>query len=100
MANLACAAQINDLEKLRHFIDEEKASHPEISHSSLNKSTKAMQDACHAAARNNHPAALDLLLDSGCWIDPGKLPKSSIFRYGLKIFLNHSYCNISIAREK
>ena len=72
MEGLVSAAQTNDLDKLRHFLDLERAQNPQLGEDGTNKSTEAMQAACHAAARYNHPAAPDLLLDSGCWIDRGK----------------------------
>lgn len=71
MEDIVSAAQTNDLDKLRQFLDLERAQNPQLE-DGINKSTKAMQAACHAAARYNHPAALDLLLDSGCWIDHSK----------------------------
>jgi len=72
MEDLVSAAQANNLDTLRGLLDLEKAQNPLLGESSANQSTTAMQEACHAAARYNHPAALDLLLDSGCWIGPCK----------------------------
>ena len=78
MEDPVSAAQTNNLDSLRGLLDLEKAQNPQLSESSVSHSTKAMQEACHAAARYNHPAALDLLLDSGCWIDPCKYILSTI----------------------
>jgi hypothetical protein len=61
MDDLVSAAQTNDLDRLRRLVKVEKANNPGLEY------TSAMQDACHAAACQNHPAALNLLLDSGCW---------------------------------
>ncbi|KAF4609414.1 hypothetical protein G7Y89_g15864 [Cudoniella acicularis] len=70
MEDLVSAARTNNLNKLRRFLDLERAQNPQLGDDGVNYSTMAMQAACHAAARYNHPEALDLLLDSGCWIDP------------------------------
>jgi hypothetical protein len=70
MKELISAAQTNDLDNLSRLLDQEKVQNPHLSENGPNSSTSAMQAACEAAARNNHPAALGLLLDSGCWISP------------------------------
>ncbi|KIN03104.1 hypothetical protein OIDMADRAFT_178813 [Oidiodendron maius Zn] len=75
MEELVNAAETNDLDKLRHYLDLERAQNPQLS-KEMYKSTAAMRAACHAAARNNHPAALDILLDSGCWIDRASIAGS------------------------
>jgi len=70
MHALVVAARDNDVDNLHRLIDLEMVKHvTELD--SANTSTKAMQDACHEAARYNHTAALEVLLDAGCWIDPG-----------------------------
>lgn len=72
MADLVSAAQTNDVDNLRRLIDMERAQNPQLGSNSANQSTKAMQDASYAAARYNCPAALDILLDSGCWVGPSE----------------------------
>lgn len=64
MSNLVSAATINDLQALRYIISVNKE------HVSPGEATAEIQDACAAAALANHPAAVELLLDSGCWISP------------------------------
>lgn len=64
------AAQQNDLEGLRRLLDLEKKQNPWLGTSSVNTSTTSMQRAAAAAARHNHPQALDLILDNGSWVDP------------------------------
>jgi hypothetical protein len=65
MTELISAAQTNDLDNLSRLLDKEEVQNPHLSENGPNSSTSAMQ-----AARNNHPAALGLLFDSGCWISP------------------------------
>jgi hypothetical protein len=69
MEDVVEAAQNNNLDKLRRYIKLELAAHPSLR---KNASSKILQAGCHAAALYNHPMALDLLLDSGCWIDDSK----------------------------
>ena len=64
MSDLVSAARINDLQALRHIISVNKE------HVSLGEATTEMQDACAAAALANHPAAVELLIGSGCWTSP------------------------------
>jgi hypothetical protein len=71
MEEIVFAAQTNDLDKLRRCIDQELAQAP-IPAKGMPESTKPMQAACAAAAHYNHTAAVDLLLDSGCWVDTRK----------------------------
>jgi hypothetical protein len=66
VGDVVIAAQTNDLDKLRRCIDLELADNRK------NVSRPTLQAACHAAARHNHPAALHMLLDSGCIIDGDK----------------------------
>jgi hypothetical protein len=72
MEDIVIAAQNNDLDNLRRLIDLEKAQNPALD-PIRHPSTRAMQRASAAAARHNQPAALDMLLNSGCWISRGKL---------------------------
>jgi len=72
MDDLVSAAQTNDLDRLRRLLKTEKANNPWLGKDSASQSTSAMQAACDAAARYNHPAALNLLLDSGCCVLPGE----------------------------
>ena len=60
MFDLVSAARISDLQTLRHIVSVNK------NHVSPNKATIEMQDACTAAALANHPAAVELLIDSRC----------------------------------
>jgi len=62
---LSSAAQTNDLANLERLLELEKAQHPELNY--LNPCTHAMREAAEMAARHNHPVALALLLDSGCY---------------------------------
>jgi hypothetical protein len=64
MSDLINAAKINDLQSLRHALSVNDGHIPP------NKATTKMQDACAAAALANHPAAVELLIDNGCWISP------------------------------
>ncbi|KAK1139412.1 hypothetical protein N8T08_000775 [Aspergillus melleus] len=66
--DLVSVAQTDQLDKLRHLLDLEIAQNPQFLTSSSHPSTPAMDAACCAAARSNNPAALDILLDSGCLI--------------------------------
>ena len=74
MAELVAAAENNDLELLRRRLDEELAAHPELPNPSRT-STDAMISALHAAARYDHPEAVNMLVDAGCDLDwdEGKL---------------------------
>ena len=72
MEDLVRTAQTNDLAKLHRCLDLERAENTNIGENGTPKSTMAMQATCHTAARYNHPAALDLLLDSSYWIDRGE----------------------------
>jgi hypothetical protein len=75
MTDLISAAQRNDLESLRRFLDLEKVQNPDVFCSprpaSMPRSTVATQDASYAAARYNCIGALNMLLDSGCVVMPG-----------------------------
>lgn len=64
MSDLINAAKINDLQSLRHVLSVNDVHRP------LNKATTEMQDTCAAAALAGHPAAVELLIDRGCWISP------------------------------
>ncbi|KAF2661044.1 hypothetical protein K491DRAFT_750840 [Lophiostoma macrostomum CBS 122681] len=68
MADITHAAEHNDLDGLRRLIDLQKATDPEYDANRM-PYTKGMQLASVAAARRNHPVAVGLLLDSGCWIN-------------------------------
>ncbi|PLB53262.1 ankyrin [Aspergillus steynii IBT 23096] len=61
--DLVSVAQTDHLDKLRHLLDLEIAQNPEFL-------TPAIDAACYAAARSNNPAALGILLDSGCSVMP------------------------------
>ena len=64
MSDLVSAARINDLRALRYILSVNKE------HVSPGEATIEIQDACAAAALANHPAAVELLIDSGSWISP------------------------------
>jgi hypothetical protein len=64
MSDFSSAAKINDLQALRSILSVNKE------HISPGEATTEMQDACAAAALANHPKAVELLIDSGCWISP------------------------------
>lgn len=64
MSDFVSAARINDLQALRYIISVKKE------HVSPGEATIEIQDACAAAALANHPAAVELLIDSGFWISP------------------------------
>lgn len=70
MEDLIAPAGNKDIETLRRLIDVEKYQ-LEKQLDTTNKSTELMQKACHEAARHNHPEALLVLLEAGCWVDPG-----------------------------
>ena len=65
-------AQTDQLDKLRHLLDLELAQHPEFLTTTSHPTTPAIEAACCAAARANNPAALGILLDSGCFVMPGE----------------------------
>ncbi|KAF2145311.1 uncharacterized protein K452DRAFT_315586 [Aplosporella prunicola CBS 121167] len=73
MDDFVSAAETNDLDRLRRLLELERAQNPRLGQNSSVPSTPAMQAAHHAAARCNHPAALELLFDNGAWIGPGPL---------------------------
>ncbi|XPS79546.1 hypothetical protein M3J09_011527 [Ascochyta lentis] len=60
MSDLVSAARINNFQALRHIISVNKE------HVSPGEATIEIQDAYAAAALANHPAAVKLLIDSGC----------------------------------
>ncbi|KAI9034890.1 ankyrin repeat domain-containing protein [Aspergillus affinis] len=66
--DLVSVAQTDQLDKLRHLLDLEIAQNPQFLTSPSHLTTPAIEAACCAAARSNNPAALDILLDSGCSI--------------------------------
>lgn len=70
--DLVSVAQTDQLDKLRHLLDLEIAQNPQFLMSPTHPSTPAIDAACCAAARSNNPAALDILLDSGCSITLGE----------------------------
>jgi hypothetical protein len=77
MNDIVTAAKNNDLDSLRHLIDLEKVRDPDYDPKTM-PYTQAMNRASITAARHDHPAALGILLDSGCWINDGKLIVSTI----------------------
>ena len=72
MREIVSAAGSNDLDSLRCLIDWEKSHNPALD-PIRNPFTMPMQRACAAAARHNHPEALIMLLNNGCWAKGGKL---------------------------
>jgi hypothetical protein len=64
MSDLANAAKTNDLKTLRRLLHDRETHFPPA------QSKTDMQEACEAAALMNHPAAVKLLVDSGCWMSP------------------------------
>ncbi|KAH8432114.1 ankyrin repeat domain-containing protein [Aspergillus melleus] len=68
--DLVSVAQTDQLDKLRHLLDLEIAQNPQFLTSPTHPFTPAIDAACYAAARSNNPAALDILLDSGCSVMP------------------------------
>ena len=66
MNDLITAAKANDVGRLCQLLDNRKAA--QTSSQGLSKeqnSSNLLQEACEAAARNNHPAALEVLLNEG-----------------------------------
>jgi hypothetical protein len=63
---MEAAAQAGNLDALRQLIEKDKKDHPVDPRYPY---TDAMQRACEEAARSNQCAALNLLIDEGCWIN-------------------------------
>ena len=67
MNDLITAAQSNDIGRLRQLLENRNiAQDPSYFPSG------SLHKACEAAARNNHPEALEVLLDEGIKIERGK----------------------------
>ena len=67
---MVTAVRNNDLEALRSMVASERAKHPGTDTSDY--PTHAMFAALTAAARSNHPKALEILLGAGCCVVPSK----------------------------
>jgi len=85
MADLVKAAEINDLDELRRFLELESTMS-----SDRNTPTDAMKEACNAAALNDHSEAVSMLVDAGCVFYDGELP--SIPRYLLSKIMSSFMC--------
>ena len=64
MSELASAAANNNLLTIRHVLSDDKGQ------LQPREATAEMQDVCVTAALANHPAAVELLMDRGCWTSP------------------------------
>lgn len=67
MNSLITAAQSNDVGRLRQLLENKK-----IAQSPSYFPNDLLHEACEAAARNNHPEALEVLLDEGIEIERGE----------------------------
>ena len=75
MNDLKTAAQANDVGRLRQLLENRKAAQSSSQGlSEEQNSSHLLQEACEAAARNNHPAALEVLLNEG-----GKIERCESF---------------------
>jgi len=88
MSDIVSAVQNNDLEKLRLAVSREQATIPESNRDSANYPTQQMWEACAAAARHNHPKAMEILLDAGCFGSRGEfLVFNHVERRSLYIYI-------------
>lgn len=69
MDDLTTAAQDNDVARLRQLLEGRKGGHHGASEEQI--SSDSLQKACQIAARNNHSAALEILLNEGAEIERG-----------------------------
>lgn len=70
MDDLPTAAQDNNVERLRNLLESRKGAHQGASEEQ--NTSDSLQKACQVAARNNHLAALEVLLNEGSEIDRGE----------------------------
>ena len=69
MSELVAAASTNDLETLRRLLERDKADHSEPNE--RDPVTCDMHAAAVAAAKHNHPEAMNILFEAGDGVDIG-----------------------------